>query len=199
MGHYFNRGIAYYEQKEYELAISDYDKFIELNPNYADAYFGRGLAYADLGQVYADKGMYERSIADFSKAIELTPNNDKSTVVRYAYLRGIIYRDIGEKEKAIADFEYCLNFLESDSVWRKNIEKWLDELLDGEPPNSRDSVWQAMACLTTETIYKATPENILEMLQEHFSEDEIAAWLENVLLIGRAFQIALDSGRLDDL
>lgn len=79
------------------------------------------------------------------------------------------------------------------------IEKWLEELLDGDPPEARDSVWQAMACLTTEVIYKVTPENILEVLQENFEEEEVATWLETVLLVGRAFQIALDNGRLDDL
>ena len=79
------------------------------------------------------------------------------------------------------------------------VERWLDELLEGDPPESRDSVWQALSCLTTEVIYKLTPENILDLLQEHFEEDEIATWLESVLLVGRAFQIALNDGRLDDL
>jgi hypothetical protein len=79
------------------------------------------------------------------------------------------------------------------------VEKWLDDLLAGDPPDSRDSVWQAMSCLTTEVIYKTTPDDILDVLQEHFEETEVASWLEGVILIGRAFQMALDSGRLDDL
>ena len=79
------------------------------------------------------------------------------------------------------------------------VERWLDDLLEGDPPTSRDSVWQAMSCLTTEIIYKLTPENILDVLEENFEEDEIAMWLESVVLIGRAFQQALDQGELDDL
>ncbi len=79
------------------------------------------------------------------------------------------------------------------------IEQWLEELLEGDPPHSRESVWQAMACLTTEVFYKVTPDNILDVMQEHFDEEEVSTWLESVLLIGRAFQMALDSGRLDDL
>jgi hypothetical protein len=79
------------------------------------------------------------------------------------------------------------------------IEQWLDELLDGDPPDSRDSVWQAMACLTTEIMYKATPEDLQQVLQANFDEQEVMAWVEGVLLIGRAFQMALDQGRLDDL
>ncbi len=79
------------------------------------------------------------------------------------------------------------------------MERWLDELLENDPPDSRDAVWQAMSCLTTEILFKLTPDNILEVLEEHFEEDEIATWLESVVLIGRAFQKSLDNGELDDL
>lgn len=79
------------------------------------------------------------------------------------------------------------------------IEQWLDNLLEGDPPESRDSIWQAMSCLTTEIIYKLTPDEILSVMEEHIDEDEFAMWLESVVLIGRAFQTALDSGELDDL
>ncbi|MBN2472248.1 MAG: hypothetical protein JXN59_16105 [Anaerolineae bacterium] len=79
------------------------------------------------------------------------------------------------------------------------MERWLDELLENDPPESRDAVWQAMSCLTTEILFKLTPDNILEVLEEHFEEEEIAMWLESVVLIGRAFQKSLDNGELDDL
>ena len=55
-----------------------------------------------------------------------------------------------------------------------------------------------MACLTTEVIDKVTPDSIYDLLQT-CDEDEVAGWVENLLLIGRAFQLALDTGRLDDL
>ena len=46
---------------------SDYNKALELNPNYADAYFNRGVAYGE-------KGDYDRAIADYTKVAELKPD-----------------------------------------------------------------------------------------------------------------------------
>ena len=56
----------------YDEAIEKYNKAIELNPNYAIAYAGRGQAYFKLGQ-------YDLAIPDLAKAIELDPNLAKST------------------------------------------------------------------------------------------------------------------------
>ncbi|MCX7833208.1 MAG: tetratricopeptide repeat protein [Ignavibacteria bacterium] len=47
---YYNRGIAYRYKGDYDRAIQDYNKAIEINPNDADAYYYRGLAYEKLGK-----------------------------------------------------------------------------------------------------------------------------------------------------
>jgi hypothetical protein len=78
------------------------------------------------------------------------------------------------------------------------IEKWYTDLLDGEPPMSRDSVMQAMACLSTEIMIDS-PEDLMNAVLEHVTEDEVAAFIEYVLMVGRAFEISLRSGELDDL
>jgi len=41
----YNRGNAYSLKGEYDKAIADYTKAIEINPKYAKAYYNRGLAY----------------------------------------------------------------------------------------------------------------------------------------------------------
>jgi tetratricopeptide (TPR) repeat protein len=52
-----------------QRAISDYNKAIELDPKYIDAYVARGRAYTS--QSFDDA----RALADFNEAIKLDPNN----------------------------------------------------------------------------------------------------------------------------
>jgi hypothetical protein len=81
------------------------------------------------------------------------------------------------------------------------IQRWYDNLMDGEPPASRDAVLQAIACLSSELLFDM-PDRLTEAL---FIDDrdvtftETSLWIQEVLMIGRAFQIALDNGDLDDL
>ena len=62
---YHRRGTAFASKKEYDRAIADYTKAIEIDPKHVGAYNDRGLAYTS-------KGDYERAIADVIKAVELT-------------------------------------------------------------------------------------------------------------------------------
>src|SRR5262245_61668555 len=78
------------------------------------------------------------------------------------------------------------------------IENWFSKLMDGDPPESRDSIVQAISCLATEVLY-SSPENLIEPLLKEVGEDDLAIWIEQILLIGRAFEIALHKGELDDL
>lgn len=78
------------------------------------------------------------------------------------------------------------------------VERWYRGLMQSEPPSSRDSVLQAMACLSTEILYDA-PEDVLDSVLEHIDEEALAGWIEYVLMVGRAFEIALQKGELDDL
>ena len=49
-----------------DKAIEDYTKAIELNPQHANAYHNRGLAWSK-------KGDRDKAIEDYNKAIELNP------------------------------------------------------------------------------------------------------------------------------
>ena len=105
---YLLRGFVYQLQKEYDCAIEDFTKAIELNPNYADAYYNRGLAYQSKGEV-------DRTIEDFTKAIELNPNYADAY-----YNRGLAYYDKGEHGRVIEDFTKVIELKPDDAIVYNN-------------------------------------------------------------------------------
>jgi len=93
---YNNRGIAYYEKGDYDLAIQDLNEAIHLNPKDEKAYDGRGVAYKK-------KGDFDHAIRDFNEAIHLNPNFER------AYNdRGAAYIDKEEYDRAIQDFNEAI-------------------------------------------------------------------------------------------
>jgi len=88
---YTNRGLACLNLREYERAVSDYSRAIELDPEDAWSYCNRGLSF------YYQKE-YEQAIQDCSRAIELNP------LFGCAYdNRGAVYLAINNLEQARAD------------------------------------------------------------------------------------------------
>ena len=67
--------------KNYDGAISDLDKTIQLNPNYIIAYYNRGTSKGDLAQSKSEEGFLleaqqhrKNAIDDFTQAIRLCPD-----------------------------------------------------------------------------------------------------------------------------
>jgi len=56
---FYNSGNAYFHQGQFEQAIAKYNKALEINPRYANAYIYRGAAY-DI------KGQYDQAIANIN-------------------------------------------------------------------------------------------------------------------------------------
>ncbi len=61
---YMSRGVAYARNGQYDKAISDSTKALEINPRFANAYIGRGGAYLKTGQ-------YDKAWEDVHKAQDL--------------------------------------------------------------------------------------------------------------------------------
>ncbi len=88
----YSRGDEFANSGQYDLAIVEYTKAIELDPKVAEAYNNRGRAYIH-------KGQYDQAIADCNKALEIDPGHT------YAYFhRGYAYAMKGQYNLAIADF-----------------------------------------------------------------------------------------------
>jgi tetratricopeptide (TPR) repeat protein len=69
---YYSRGLTYHEMGEYDKAISDYKKAIELN--FDRGYFGIGYyvkAYRDLGKAYLEIGENAKAKEAFQTALRL--------------------------------------------------------------------------------------------------------------------------------
>ena len=64
---YSGRGNAYDELKQYDLAIADWSKMIELFPDDAQGYNNRGISYTSVKK-------YDLAIADYLKILELRPD-----------------------------------------------------------------------------------------------------------------------------
>ena len=88
---YTNRGNAHRDKGDFDKAVVDFDRAIQINPNFTTAYYNRGLAYRVTGNVDA-------AIADDDKAIEIKPD----FAIAY-YVRANAYYDKGEFDRAIAD------------------------------------------------------------------------------------------------
>jgi len=79
-----------------EAQLSEADKAIRLNPNDANAYLKRGLAYYNLGQ-------YQRAIEDYNEAIRLKP--DAETY----FNRGFFYCwFLNQHQRSIEDFNEAI-------------------------------------------------------------------------------------------
>lgn len=69
--HYYDRGGEAVKSGKYDLAITHYNKTVELNPHYAEAYVNRGIAQSH-------KGKPDQAIVDFNQALKLRPNYAKA-------------------------------------------------------------------------------------------------------------------------
>jgi tetratricopeptide (TPR) repeat protein len=72
---YYNRGMAYYFENQYERAVMDYNQAIKLKPNFAEAYSSRGI-------IYAKKSAFDLAMADYTRAIKLKPDLAEAYVHR---------------------------------------------------------------------------------------------------------------------
>ena len=97
-----------WKQKDFNGAKNLLDEAVKLNPDNAEAYFGRGTTYLDLKQ-------YARAIKDFDKNIELEPNKADSYINR-----GFAYSHLGQKERAIQDFNKAIELKPNDDYAYNN-------------------------------------------------------------------------------
>lgn len=137
---YQNRANAKFVMGEYDEAIADYSKAIELNSKESTIFLSRGIAYYN-------KKSFNQAISDFDKVIELAPDESMAY-----YNRGSALEKIGNFEKALADYKKASE-LDSDNDLAKNAFQRLQAVLPKPNPTPQPST-----NATKETV-KETPQN----------------------------------------
>jgi tetratricopeptide (TPR) repeat protein len=127
---HFNSGVTFYNQKEFSKAIQAYQRVIELDPTYVEAYNNLGIIYQmvgdmdrafgayqksteinpryekgynNLGILLFLKGRYEEAVEAFQKTLAINSNNIESHINL-----GILFKKKGEWEKAIESYQKAL-------------------------------------------------------------------------------------------
>ena len=63
---YCNRGLAWFEQRDYDRALADLDRAIRLDP-------GSPWSYSNRGMVWYEKKAYDKAVSDLERAAGSTP------------------------------------------------------------------------------------------------------------------------------
>jgi len=130
---YYNRGLYLFNENQDKEALNDFNKAIELKPDYADAYNNRGSLFLKQGktdealndlnkaisynkdfiQSYFNRGFllyqkkqYAEALMDYNKVIELKPETGKLTIVYN--LIGLLYMNEKKYKEALDNFNKAI-------------------------------------------------------------------------------------------
>jgi tetratricopeptide (TPR) repeat protein len=101
---YNDRGVAKWRLERLEDALADFNKAIEIYPQYASLYNNRGNVLFDLEKT-------DQALRDFNKAIELLPGYG----VAYNN-RGNVLHELGRNEEAVEDFKRAIAIMPGNAV-----------------------------------------------------------------------------------
>lgn len=112
---YMMRGIGYRLKHDYDQALDDFTRSIELDPELYDAWSNRVGAWAG-------KGEFDHAMSDVNKALSMEPKNPYGY-----YVRSNLWRKMGNLGKAIKDIDHAVKLKPKDptflymSCWNRAI------------------------------------------------------------------------------
>jgi len=122
---YQNRGAIYKDKGEYEKAIADLNKAIELAPKKPTPYYFRGDAYLELND-------WKNAEADLTRTLEFVPQS--ADVLNE---RAIVYINTTEWDKALADLDQAIKLdaknafaYNNRGVVFRNTEDWKNAIVN---------------------------------------------------------------------
>ena len=112
---YFYRAVAYDALQEFDEAMLDYTKAIQLDEKMTDAYYNR--ARITLSRKDLDNPKIENAVNDLEKALELDPK-----FVDALYAMAAAKKKLGDYHSALVYIEKLLQ-IEPDAIWAKALKK----------------------------------------------------------------------------
>jgi tetratricopeptide (TPR) repeat protein len=121
-----NSGIKCQEESNYQEAVTYYTHAIILNPDFEDAYYNRGISYAEIGSI-------AKAIADFNKVIEFGGDKAWAYIIRAKFFHQLGYTSEGEKD-AMIGYMLLGNQLSESGDYAEAIESY-NNVLEIDPNN----------------------------------------------------------------
>lgn len=103
--------------KEYDKALENFDKIIELDSTFTFAHHNKGLIYMEMGE-------YDKAIKHFNDAL----NNDSDYIPSYMEIANVLSRS-GKKNNAIAYYRKVIE-MDKEDGWKlkESAQHKLDSL-----------------------------------------------------------------------
>ena len=95
---YSNRGTAYVRKGQYDEALADFSRALEINPKVPQTYYNRGVAY----QL---QGRYDEAVADFNSALKINPRHAASH-----FNRGVALEKAGRIREAVEAYKQSIQY-----------------------------------------------------------------------------------------
>lgn len=88
---------------QYQQAIAEYTRSINLLPTNPEPYFGRGYVYEKTGE-------YQKALDDYSQAISLNPADPQAY-----FVRGLLYDLLSKTREAVQDYSMTISLKPNDA------------------------------------------------------------------------------------
>lgn len=131
---FYNRGLAYFHQENYERAIVDFEKSAAVDDRDSDIYF-------KLGQCHDNSGAADKARSFYDKAIEMNPDN-----AEYYDARAALFAKNGNYEQAITDSKRSLQLFPNDCHVYMSMSAWYKKLGEIENAESSRATGIEMGC-----------------------------------------------------
>jgi len=164
-------------QRSYEEALEDFNRAIELDPQYK-------WAIANRGRTYCLMERYEEALQDFNRAIELDPKDDW-----YRYLRSLIYLAFQQAVSAKADLNIAIEIAQQKHTkkpgnYENTFNLALYHLVAGNLSSAQELYQTALEQTALQTKIRNAIQDLKDLLRvfpENTSAQEVKAVLEKKL------------------